>query len=201
MLPDPTSFHLALRDAASTLAPYTPGNERDAQRWIYLVGAYESAGFTFDFRTNAHGYGGRFQRGPIGGRPYLSLPGKMDLATQMRDAIAFWMAQVRDFEIPGFESLSDFYCLNLAPARVTAPHGVVYAHPGALTRDLDAGLAAEVAEAGRRWPRAYAAQDPALDPERKGFILRKDLGPVVEKGTRRLHAWIETQLDLVAALP
>lgn len=159
----------ALRHLNATLAPYGVAPE-----WPLLVMNYESAGLDH-LCVNSHGFSGLFQMSPKVGTPYVDLPGKSDPATQIKDAEDFWLSMTKAFKIPKFDSLGHFYCLNLAPAKVTSR--VVYAGPGPYLEGD--GLEEELAKEYKARPHAYAAQDPALDPGKKGWLRAADFGDVI----------------------
>lgn len=204
------AYSRALRDASSDLAPYLPANVWAAE-WILLVACYESAAWRYVDKANAHGYSGQFQRAMVNGVLYIDLPGRRDPAVQVRDYAAFTIAQInatftvagRKFRLGRVNTLAEFYALNLAPARASC--GVIYAHPKAPLKPDEhppesAEEAEEVAFAARWWPTAWAAQDAKLDPERKGWIRKRDLEAPIRAAAAAHRERIEAELAAVRAL-
>lgn len=178
---------------AQALAPYGV----QGPRWPGLVWNYESAGLDHTI-VNDLEYSGLWQRGRYApGRPYVDAPGKLDPAVQIADYTQFCLDQIAAFKIEWFPTLGDFYCLNLAPAKVRSR--VVYAGPGPWLDELgvpaDGILAAECAAEFKKRPTQYAAQDRSLDPpvgpdgRRKGWLAAADFGAVLlHAETPRLRA-------------
>lgn len=101
-----------------------------------------------------------------------------DPAVQLRDALNFWIAQKATFwgtaELPTREH---FYCLNLYPAKVAAPDGVLF----------------------RAGSSAYAA-NKNLDPEGTGVVTIAQLAPAIDHQAALCQPRIRCELEAVRAL-
>ena len=188
----------ALREVCDEVVPYVPYGT--AELYVLSVCAMES-----DFQrlarnpSGAFGYFQRIDRSRPGGYNVT------DGAQQIRDYGAFTLAQIHAFGIEEIPSLGDFYCLNLAPARVTV--GVLYAGKGPYKKPLHWG--------DEKWsdfmavlqqhpevvaPKAYEA-NILFDPMKKGFIALEDLEPKVEAAARRNWDRIELELKALEEIP
>lgn len=195
------AFTRALYEGSKLLEPYLPYFVQPAF-WVLLSLNYESAGMNH-LIVNSHGYSGLPQFPRYAGTLYIDRPGKRDPAVQVRDAIRNWLTQIHSFKYESIDSLDEFYCLNLAPARVC--HDVIYAHPRApfkpeTPETIDAIREAQAAAKKYGFTTAYEAQDKKFDPERRGFIAKEMLSVPVMDAYRVNQKRVDREFALVMAL-
>lgn len=147
--------------------------------WVLAVLALES-GFNPAARNKASLAFGLWQRMP----PYA----ETDPTQQLRDAFAFWRAQVCTFEVSMISSRAVFYCLNLAPARTK----------GTPTDETVLYSSRQDLHPREFWPKGYA-QNRNLDAAGRGWIVIGDLEPSLARAVRACQARYDAELAAAAS--